>query len=483
MELKIPHNWHYRSYQHEFAAAMDSGLKRAALVWHRRAGKDKSALNWCVAQTQHRVGTYYEFFPTFQQGRKILWNGIDKEGFKFMDHFPKELIKRKREDDMLIELTNGSIWQIIGTDKMDHIVGTNPVGCIFSEWSIMNPRAWDLVQPILLENGGWGVFVYTPRGKNHGYRLAMMAENDPMWFYSHKTIADTKRDSKFEDGKRVMTLAQIDQLRREGQTSEDLIQQEYFCSWTGEMDAFFYSKEMVAAEREGRICEVPWIPDLPVYTSWDIGIQDGTAIWFIQIVGDWFHIIDYFENDGEGLPYYVKTLNQKPYVFKQVAGHIAPHDMAVRDWSTGKTRFEAAQRLGVNFHIVPKLPIGEGIDASRNILSRCRFDAEKCKNGIATLENYGKEWDDKRACYKKKPVHDWTSHGADAWRMFALGIRNPTVSGLTQVQALTEFDPMETLDPRKQMAYETEHDPYASQNRGEERGRQTHAITEHDPFK
>ena len=127
--------------------------------------------------------------------------------------------------------------------------------------------------------------------------------------------------------------------------------------------------------------------------------------------------------------------------------------------------------------------VGEGIDASRNILSRCKFDAEKTKNGIACLENYGKEWDDKRACYKKKPVHDWTSHGADAWRMFALGIRNPTVSGLTQTQALTEFDPMETLDPRKQMSYTQEYDLYADTAVALERGRQTRAITEHDPFK
>lgn len=441
--------------------------KRACLVWHRRAGKDLTVLNWCIAQTQKRRGVYYEFFPTYSQGKKILWNGITGGGDKFIDYFPEELIVKKREDDMQITLTNGSIWQIIGTDKLDHIVGTNPVGCIYSEWAIMNPKAWDLTQPILLENGGWGVFVYTPRGKNHGYRLAMMAEKDPNWYYSYLTIADTRRDSPLEAGLPVMSLEQIEQIRREGQTSEDLIQQEYFCSWAGEQDAFFWGKVMHEAHQDNRITEVPWIPSLPVYTSWDIGIQDGTAIWFIQKVGDWYHVIDYHEDEGKGLPEYAKMLQEKPYVYPSVNGHYAPHDMAVRDWSTGQTRFQAAQKLGINYTIVPKLPVGDGIDAVRRMIPLCKFDKDKCKDGIYALENYCKDWDDKRSCYKKKPVHDWTSHGSDAMRMFAIGVRNPASAIYLQRQAHTEFNPMDTLDPRFQ----------------DNRGQQTHYDTDFDPFK
>lgn len=468
--LVLPHNITLRSYQEQFMGAMDVGFQRAALVWHRRAGKDLAALNWCIKKTQERVGVYYEFFPTFKQGRKILWNGITGMGTTFMSYFPDELIKRRREDDMLIELTNGSIWQIIGTDNMDQIVGTNPVGCIFSEWSLMNPRAWDLTQPILLENEGWAVFVYTPRGKNHGYKLAMMAEKDPMWYYSYLTIADTVRDALGEDrhGQPVMTEAMIEQIRKEGLTSSDLIEQEYYCSWSGEQDAFFYGKQMSKAEEEGRVGDFPWIPNLPVHTAWDIGVsdRDGTAIWFFQYVGEYVHFIDYYENTGDGLPHYVKHMAGKPYIYAPMRSrHFAPHDIKVKEWSTGKTRFETAQKLGINFQIIPKLKIGDGINAVREILPRCKFDSIKCKDGIYTLENYSKEYDDRKQCYKNKPQHDWCSHGADSFRQFALGYRGDINLHHAQTQAYTEFNPMETLDPRAtelglDQQYEREFDPF-----------------------
>lgn len=464
----LPYNFFLRSYQFDFYKAMNvDGYKRACMVWHRRAGKDISVLNWCIEQTQKRPGVYYEFFPTYNQGKKILWNGRTKEGRPFLDHFPAELIARKREDEMLIELTNGSIWQIVGTDKMDSIVGTNPVGCVYSEWSIMSPRAKDLTDPILLENGGWGVYIYTPRGKNHGYKLAMSAKEDPTWYYSYLTVKDTKRDSPFEDGLPVISPEMIEQLRKEG-TSEDIIQQEYFCSWAGDQDMFFWGKEMNKAAEEGRITDVPWIPELPVYTAWDIGIQDGTAIWFVQKVGEHYHFIDYYENEGQGLPEYAKYLQSKPYIYVNVNGHFAPHDMAVREWGTGKSRFQAAQKLGIHYLVLPKLPVGDGIDAVRRMLPLAKFDQTNCHHGINALENYSKQWDDKRQCYKKKPVHDWCSHGADAMRSFAVGIRSPVSASLLQTQAYTEFDPMQSLDPRMPRS---------------DRGLQTHYETEFDPFK
>jgi hypothetical protein len=467
--IKLPHNYFPRSYQYEFFKAMDvESYKRACLVWHRRAGKDLTVLNWCITQTQKRVGTYYEIFPTYNQGRKILWDGITGGGTKFIDHFPKELIKRKSEVDMRIELTNGSAWQIVGADNLDRIVGTNPIGCIYSEWALMNPKAKTLTDPMLLENDGWGVYVYTPRGKNHGYKLAMMADKDPIWYYSHLTIEQTRRDSPVENGGPIYTPQMIEQLRREGLTTEDMIQQEYYCSWAGEQDMFFWGKEMNDAEKEGRICDLPWHPELPVMTAWDIGMHDGTAIWFVQKVGEYYHFIDYYEDEGKGLQHYVKFLQDKPYVYPTVHGHIAPHDMAVREWgSDGKTRFQIAQGLGVHYFIVPKLPLGDGIDAVRRTLPLAKFDKFKCANGISALQSYSKEWDDKKSCFKKKPVHDWCSHGADAVRMFALGVRNPVAAHNLQTQAFTDFDPLSSLDPRRPQS---------------DRGRQTHYNTEWNPF-
>lgn len=138
-----------------------------------------------------QVGTYYYLFPTYAQGKKILWDGIDKQGFKFLDHFPPPLVRSKNEQEMQIELVNGSIAQIIGTDKMDSIVGTNPVGCVFSEYALQNPKGWDLIRPILRENGGWAVFAYTPRGHNHGKELYDMAKTNPDWYCDLRTVRDT----------------------------------------------------------------------------------------------------------------------------------------------------------------------------------------------------------------------------------------------------------------------------------------------------
>ncbi len=167
--LTIPHNFSPRPYQLPILRALDSGIKRAVAVWHRRAGKEKTFINYVAKAAFTRVGTYYYLFPTYAQARKVLWDGRDREGFPFMAHFPKEVVKKQNDSEMRLELINGSAVQLIGTDNIDSIVGTNPVGCVFSEYAVQDPRAWDYIRPILRENGGWAIFDYTPRGKNHGF--------------------------------------------------------------------------------------------------------------------------------------------------------------------------------------------------------------------------------------------------------------------------------------------------------------------------
>ncbi len=169
IEIRLPLGYKCRSYQIPFWEAAKDGFKRFVLVWHRRAGKEKTCWNYLIMQAVKKVGIYYYFFPHFSQGRKILWDGIDKEGFRFLDHIPKELISgNPNSTEMKIRLRNGSIIQIIGTNNIDSIVGTNPIGCVFTEYSLQDPRAWSLIRPILVENGGWAVFNFTPRGANHG---------------------------------------------------------------------------------------------------------------------------------------------------------------------------------------------------------------------------------------------------------------------------------------------------------------------------
>jgi hypothetical protein len=218
--LTIPYNYTPRNYQFPVLSAMDSGIKRAVCVWHRRAGKDKTILNFVIKEMFKRIGVYYYFFPTYAQGKKILWDGIDGKGFKFLDHFPREVIVTKNATEMKITLINGSLFQIVGTDNYDSIMGTNPVGCVFSEFPLQDPLAWEYVRPIIRENGGWAIFPYTPRGFNHGWDLYQMAMNDPDWFCERLTINDTD----------VLTAADIEAERRSGMT-EPLIQQEFYCSF------------------------------------------------------------------------------------------------------------------------------------------------------------------------------------------------------------------------------------------------------------
>lgn len=411
-----------RSYQKLLIQARRDGVKRAVAVWHRRAGKDLTCLNIIIEEMQKRVATYYHLFPEFSQGKRILWDGIDGKGKPFLSYFPKHEIDGKpNETEMQVKFKNGSIFQIVGTDKPDKIRGTNPFGCVFSEYSKQNPAIWNtIIKPILMENGGWAIFNFTPFGNNHGKEIYMLSKNDPVWFNQLLTVKDTKRDAPNENGLPVIPEEEIDNERKAGM-DEGIIQQEFYCSFEGFTEGSYYIKRLGEIEKEGHIGNVPWDPTLPVDTWWDLGIGDATAIWFSQSVGKEIRFIDYYETSGEGLPYYVKYLKEKPYIY---GCHHMPFDIKAKGLSTGKSRYDDALALGIRpILIVPKLPIDDGINAVRSILPRCWFDETKCKQGISALRQYHKEYDEIRKEFKAAPYHDWSSHGSDAFRYFAVGFR------------------------------------------------------------
>lgn len=758
MKITLPYQFQPRKYQLPFLKALDSGYNRAVVVWHRRSGKDKTLINFTAKRMFERVGAYYYFFPTFLQGRKILWNGMDREGFKFMDHIPEEIRIRTDNTQMLIEARNGSIFQIIGTDNIDcyddkteiltdggwrffkdlkqsekvatltqdgaleynkpiryikrsysgemykvkskaidllvtpnhkfyvksvkgkykfkeiknisgyndripatsdwdgkdkktfvlpeikrsshdrskkrnqvfdmkdwcafmgiylsegsvyspgkgnyrvyitqsegakggvkgdvkkeidlllsrmglsynydgksfiilnrqlyeylkifgksldkyiprellglskpylkelmrwlvygdgteqesgqivyysiskkllngfqeliiklgysgavrvrkqkrahikgrfiegrqiyylvvrkskyryfrntkksyiskeayhgmiycvevknnivkvrrngvevwsgnSIVGTNPVGCVFSEYALQDPRAWDFIRPILAENGGWAVFNFTPRGDNHGKDIKELAESSKEWFCEVLTVEDTNAIPK-----KILEQEYREIVKKDG--NDALYQQEYMCSFDAPVIGAYYGTQLIEAKK--RITHVPYEPDLLVNTYWDLGIGDSTTIWFQQETAQEIRFIDYYETSGEGLSHYAKILQEKGYVYGE---HWAPHDIEVRELGTGKSRKEVAAKLGINFQVAPKLPIDDGIDAVRNILPKCWFDKVKCKRGLNALRNYHKEFDEKNKTYKNHPAHTWASHGADAMRYFAVSHR------------------------------------------------------------
>jgi len=372
-----------------------------------------------INRMMQKVGVYYYLFPTYKQGRKVLWDGIDRDGFRFLDHFPKELIDGQvNNQEMKIRLKNGSLFQIVGTDDYDSVMGTNPIGTIWSEYSLQNPVVWDYFRPILRENKGWALFIYTPRGHNHGWRLMKtarrMAKKNKGWFCEVLPITKTG----------VLTEEDIQQERDEGM-DEDLIQQEYYCSFEGAMQGAYYGRYLAKARKEKRVGVVPYETSLKVHTAWDLGIGDATAIWFFQQSGYQVRLIDYYEAQGEGLSHYAKILQDKGYIY---GDHFSPHDIEVRELGTGKSRLEVARNLGINFTVVPKLPVEEGIDAVRRMFNKCWFDEEKCQQGLDALESYCKEYDEKRREYKNKPYHDWTSHASDAFRYLALGRKEAIVN-------------------------------------------------------
>lgn len=431
-KVRLP-NYNPRPYQFLFHAAMDKGYTRICLVWHRRAGKEMSCWNETIKRAYwHRVGAYVYFFPTSSLGRRVLWDGMDRLGRRFLDYIPSSLVKGKPNDnEMKVRLVNGSSIQIIGTDQILN-VGINPVGCVFSEFSLQDPKAWNFIRPILRENKGWAIFNFTPRGKNHAYDLYLMAKSNPNWFCQILSVKDTCK----KDHSPVITESDIEEERREGM-SEHLIQQEYYCSFDIGAEGAYYAKLVNRAEIEDRITNVPYDPLAPVNTYWDLGVGDETVILFHQAIGQEHHLIDMYRNQGEGLNHYSKILQERADRNQWTYGdHFAPHDIKVRELGSGaQTRLDIARELGINFQIVPNLPISEGIELMRGIFPKLWIDSEKCRFFVKAAENYHKHYNENLNVYSDKPVHDWSSHCMDAARMMAIMLNKHRRGSMTEEDA------------------------------------------------
>lgn len=420
--IQIPHKFTPRPYQIPIFKAFDNGIRRIIQIWHRRAGKEKTDINIIAKGIYTDVGAYYYIFPTYNQGKKILWNGADKDGTRFLDHLPKETRLRTVGNEMFIEFKNGSTFQVIGSDNIDSIVGTNPKGVVFSEYSLQDPTAWDYIRPILAENGGWAIFNFTPRGNNHAKDLLDYALSDPEhWFVSNLTVEDTKAISQ-----EVLEQEKKEIIAKNGDDS--VFRQEYMNSFSASMTGTYYGKLIEGMESQGRITNVPYDANLPVHTWWDLGVNDSMTIGFFQIHRLEVRMIDYFEGSGEGLGYYINELSKKPYVYGK---HFAPHDIAVKEMGTGKSRYESALALGLKFEMiatkdggvksaVPNLSIEDGIDAVRRRISTLYIDKEKCAKAIKALKHYQKDFDEKNKVYRNNPKHDWSSHCADMMRYWAI---------------------------------------------------------------
>jgi len=418
----LPNDWRPRAYQLPAWSALEQGCKRAVLNWHRRSGKDDIALNWTAVAAIQKPANYWHMLPQANQARKAIWDAVNPHtGKRRIDQaFPPEIRRRTRDNEMSIELLNGATWQVVGSDNYQSLIGSPPYGVVYSEYALSDPNCWAFLRQILLENGGWALFISTPRGRNHFHGLVELARSEPGWFGQTLTVRDTG----------VLTAEQIEKERREiaKERGDDeataIIGQEYYCSFDAAIPGAYYGTLMSRAEAEGRITDVPVDPRLPVTTAWDLGVGDSTAIWFAQQDHYRTRLVDYYEASGVGADHYARVLNEKGYNY---AGHILPHDADDREWGANAlSRVDSLKQLGLrNIRVLPRASVDDGINAVRILLMTCVIDRQRCERGIACLREYQKQWDDKLRIFSNKPRHDWTSHGADSLRYYAQGSREP----------------------------------------------------------
>ncbi len=370
------------------------------VVCHRRFGKTVFAINQMIKsavqdlQQGKKAPRYAYLAPLFKQAKTVAWDELKRLLIDFPDVKFNEA--ELRADFM------GARIQLYGADNPDTLRGIYLDGVVLDEYAQMNPKMYsEVIRPALSDRKGWGVFIGTPKGKNEFYDIYHTAKEKKGWkrFLFKASETGILDDEELEMAKQDM--------------AETEYEQEYECSWSAALRGAYYAKELELAYTEERIGKVPYDPSKQVVTAWDLGVSDSTAIWFAQYDGKAINIIDYYENSGEGLPHYVDILTAKGYRY---GAHIAPHDIVVREFSTGKSRKDLAFSLGIDFQVAPKLKVMDGIDTVRTTLHKCWFDEEKCKKGLDSLLQYRSSYDDKKKIWSQKPVHDWTSHASDAFR-------------------------------------------------------------------
>lgn len=426
LQIQLPYKWKPRPYQEDLWKYLMSGGKRAVARWHRRSGKDDVFLHFTAVAAHKRVGNYWYMLPEYSQARKSMWDAVNPHtGKRRIDEaFPMEIRKTTREQEMMIVFHNGSTFQLVGSDNFNSLVGSPPVGLVFSEYALSNPTAWAYLMPILEENGGWAGFNSTPRGNNHFKNMCKFAETEEGWFYSAKTAENT---DVFDESQLQAILRQM-QSTHGDEYGKSLWLQEYFVSFDAAIPGSVWGDCLDKVKLAGRIGHVPPEKGIPVSTGWDLGRTDATAIWFFQMFGGEIRVIDYHESNLKDIPYYVDLLKQKAKERGFSYGtHWLPHDARARTLAAGGKSIQQ-QMIDANVGrivIAKRLDHVDGIQAARATFPYCWFDEKNCEQGLEVLKNYHYEWDDEKRVFSNMPAHDWASHGASAFRTLSLSWKQP----------------------------------------------------------
>ena len=385
------------------------------VVAHRRFGKTVFAVMQLLrsaSQMTRRAPRFAYVAPFYRQAKAIVWD--------YLKHFGRGIEgARFHETELRCDLPNGARISLYGADDPDSLRGLYLDGVVLDEYAQMDPRVWgEVIRPALADRAGWAIFIGTPMGRNSFWKLYEQAKAAPDWRAALFRASQTG----------VLPAAEL--AAAKGAMSASEYAQEFECSFDAAIRGAYYATEIAAAEAAGRIAGVAPEPRLPVHTAWDLGIGDATAIWFYQLAGREIRLIDYYENSGVGLDHYARELQRKGYVYGE---HILPHDARVQELGSGKTRVETLTALGFRPRVLASHKLDDGISAARLLLARCWFDAEKCARGLEALRHYRCEWDPRRQAFRERPLHDWASHGADAFRYLAMGLREETQERMPKI--------------------------------------------------
>lgn len=409
MNITLGESGWARPYQAKLIEFFRDGGRQAFEVWHRKAGKDRVACFIEAALAMRRPGLYWHALPSYEDARKVIWDAIMMDGRRLLDWaFPAGIVAKRLDHDMKIELINGSIWQPVGADNYDSLVGAFPRHITWSEYAQMHPNARSYLRPALALGEGTELFITTPRGYNHAHTLWETAKSSSEWHTSLLTVDDTK----------AIPLKMIEDERRD--MPDELFRQEYYCDFSAANVGSILGRYLEAAEREGRIHDdVETVADGPgVEVSSDIGFRDTAAWWFWQPRAGGFALVDYDEASGLDAADWAERLKERSISLGHNLRRIwLPHDARARTWQSKHTGVETfvhafgAERIKV----VPALKSHDKINAARLVIQKCEFHKTRCKTGLAGLRAWCFDFNDETHAYSREPRHDWASHPGDAF--------------------------------------------------------------------
>lgn len=376
----------------------------AVVVAHRRCGKTVACINDLIyrALTEDKENARYAYIaPYYAQAKSIAWD--------YLQRFAKPVMAKSNQSELWVELLNGARIKLFGADNPDALRGLYLDGVVLDEYADMRPRIWgEIIRPLLADRLGWATFIGTPKGHNAFYDVYENANKSDSWFVKTLRASQTKLlpDSELKDAFHAMT--------------EDQYLQEFECSFEAAILGAYYGKEMRVLTDANRITHVEYDPMFPVHTAWDLGYSDDTAIWWFQVVHGEIRVLEYHSSNGQPVAYYTGLIQSKEYHY---GTHWLPHDARAKTLASGGKSIieQISNKIPLeSLKIVPNLSLQDGIQATRLALMRSWFDAEKCQDGIECLRQYQREYDEDKKMFRDKPRHDWTSHGADAFRMLSI---------------------------------------------------------------